>query len=181
MAAAVVEFPVHDSNDRPTDFKEGLPTYLNVTMGDDKKDLELFLLCTTCTISYMFGKPEDFTGIKLVDSSNMVFKSDGEEVKVDFYSAELTVTAVNPEDSSETPYKWTQNIGLISPEFQSNTYFDNFKENMLGLAPMLSNDTNLLDRQFLYKFINGDEQKKLGLLESYAFNGGETFAIGGSV
>lgn len=70
-------------------------------------------------------------------------------------------------------------MGYISPEYQSNAYFDNFKENMIGLAPMLSSDTILLDRQFLYKFINAKEQAKLALQESYAFNGGETFAIGG--
>lgn len=64
VSAALLEFPIFDSNDRPTDFKDGLPAYLNVTMdygqGNDGKPLELFLLCTTCTISFIFGTPDEF-------------------------------------------------------------------------------------------------------------------------
>lgn len=130
VTAAYLEFPVFDSNDRPTDFKDGLPTYANVTIdygqGNVGKPLELFLLCTTCTISYVFGKPDDFASITYVNSEKMVFKSGGEEVVVDFYTTELTMNAVNMTDNSETPYAWKMSIGYISPEYQSIAYFDNF-------------------------------------------------------
>jgi hypothetical protein len=72
-------------------------------------------------------------------------------------------------------------IGYISPEYQSAGYFDHFRENMLGLAPMITEDEELYKRQFLYQFVNGEEQKKLGLIESYGFHGGEFFSIGGNV
>ena len=51
---------------------------------------------------------------------------------------------------------------------------------MLGLAPMATTDPALLRRQFLYQFVNADSQKGLNLEESYAFNVGEFFALGGS-
>ena len=45
-----------ETDDNPTNFKEGLPQY--VTLLDDKgESLGQFLLCTSCTISYMFGTP----------------------------------------------------------------------------------------------------------------------------
>ena len=37
-------------------------------------------------------------------------------------------------------------IGYISPEYQTSAYFNNFKENMLGLAPMQTDDEALLSR-----------------------------------
>jgi len=81
VSGAFLEFPVFDSNDRPTDFKDGLPAYANITIdygqGDNDKPLELFLLCTTCTISYIFGKPDSFGVMSLVNSEQMVFKSGG--------------------------------------------------------------------------------------------------------
>lgn len=56
------------------------------------------------------------------------------------------MTAINTTDNSETPISWDMSIGYISPKYQNSTYFDNFKENMLGLSPMLTKDTILLDR-----------------------------------
>lgn len=72
-------------------------------------------------------------------------------------------------------------IGYIDPVYQTSVYFDYYKENMLGLAPMLSEDPNLLARQFLYTFTTTGDQVGLNLTESYAFNGGEYFSIGGTV
>ena len=159
--SAYLEFPLLDSNDRPTGFKEGLPTYVNATIdygqGEDKKPLELFLLCTTCTISYIFGNPDDFSLFECSGTEDMVFKEGGKNVTVEFCNTSLTLTSVNSTDNSETPYSVDFSIGYISPEFQSLEYFDNFKENMIGLAPMLTEDQKLKDRQFLYKFINAKE------------------------
>ena len=59
-------------------------------------------------------------------------------------------------------------------------YFDHFKENMLGLAPMKTDDENLLKRQFLWSFVNTGSQRDKGYMESYAFNGGQYVAFGGS-
>ena len=184
VAANHIEVTLHDSNDRPTEFKDGLPAYVNATIDYDqgqKKPLELFLLCTTCTISYIFGSPDDFGLMNPDGSETMVFKEGGQEVKVDFYTVTMTMTSENAEDNSETPYSWDMSIGYISPEYQSSSYFDNFKENMFGLAPFITDDEKLLKRQFLYTFVRGDDQKDLKLMESYAFNGGESFAVGGNV
>lgn len=72
--AAYMSFPVHDSTDRPTEFKDGLPTYVKLTKdygmtenpdGQTEKagELEQFLLCTSCTISYIFGVPDSFLAV----------------------------------------------------------------------------------------------------------------------
>ena len=75
-------------------------------------------------------------------------------------------------------------MGFISPEYQSDTYFDvNYNENMLGLAPSIvhaDDDQSIINRQFLYTFVNSQGQKDKGLLESYSFNGGELFLVGGT-
>ena len=49
---------------------------------------------------------------------------------------------------------------------------------MFGLAPRLTEDKNLLARQFLHSFITTGDQKDMGLLESFSFTGGESFMIG---
>lgn len=105
-------------------------------------------------------------------SETMVFKEGGQEVKVDFYTVTMTMTSENAEDNTETPYSWDMSIGYISPEYQSSSYFDNFKENMFGLSPFITDDEKLLKRQFLYTFIRGEDMKEMKLMESYAFNGG---------
>ena len=46
---------MEEAIDNPTGFKEGLPQY--VSLKDETGDLGQFLLCTSCTISYMFGTP----------------------------------------------------------------------------------------------------------------------------
>jgi len=45
---------------------------------------------------------------------------------------------------------------------------------------MLTEDPAIMDRQFLYKFTTTGDQVGEGLLESYAFNGGSKFVVGGS-
>ena len=53
---------------------------------------------------------------------------------------------------------------------------------MLGLAPMLSeeNDPEIMQRQFLYQFTQTGNQAGKGYFESYAFNGGSQFLVGGT-
>ena len=44
------------------EFKEGLYTYVKVIKDNDPKiKLEQFLLCTSCTTSYIFGKPDGYS------------------------------------------------------------------------------------------------------------------------
>lgn len=79
------------------------------------------------------------------------------------------------------------NIGYISPKYKTPQYFDTVEENMLGLAAMKLDTegdltSDLAKRQFLLQFINSSDAKikDLGLVESYAFNGGNEFTIGGT-
>lgn len=97
-------------------------------------------MCTTCTISYIFGEPPASAGAA-VSSDLMVFKTDGLTVKVDFYNVNLKI-----ESTPETVSTWEMDIGYISKTFQLPDYFDNFQENMLGMAPMLTSDATLLNR-----------------------------------
>ena len=69
-SAEYLQFDVYDSNDRPTEFKDGLMTYLKVTRdynGGSAVELEHFLLCNTCTMSYIFGVLDDFETVKETD------------------------------------------------------------------------------------------------------------------
>jgi len=87
---------------------------------------------------------------------------------VDFVSTKLQLQA---DDASKTVYSWSMDIGYINPSFQKPDFFTNYKENMLGLAPMLTSDGALLRRQFLYQFIHTAPQSSIVTNESYAFNG----------
>ena len=64
----------------------------------------------------------------------MAFKAKGGvEIPVNFVETTLQMVA---DDKDSTEYNFTMDIGWISVEYQNSVYFDNFKENMLGLAPM---------------------------------------------
>ena len=72
-------------------------------------------------------------------------------------------------------------MGYIDPSYQSEDYFDFYSENMLGLAPYLSDlGDEILDRSFLLKFTTTGTQVGMDLKESYTMNCGEFFAIGGT-
>lgn len=89
-SAAYMAFPVYDSQDRPTEFKDGLMSYARLTRDYDETDegkLEQFLLCTSCTISYMFGQRNDFFGSGKTEQ--MRFKAGGELVPVTFIDTNL--------------------------------------------------------------------------------------------
>ena len=127
-----VKFKMQDSNFRPTEFKDGLPTYVKAWWDDQNKDnVPLFLLCTSCRISYIFAEVPDLGTIK--KTVNMSFNGDASTVPVNFVSQQMSMY-----DVDDNIISWTQEMGFISPEYQSNTYFDvNYNENMLGLAPSL--------------------------------------------
>lgn len=181
VSAKSFTFPVYDTQDNPTEFRDGTPTYVRVTRNYNADDppLEQFLLCTSCTISYIFGEPDDYAEIK--STEKMSFKKDkngkGTPVECQFATVDLQLYEDNDE---QTPHNWSMDVCFISPEYQSSTYFNFFKENMLGLNPMASDDESLLARQFLHQFVTTGDQKDLGLEESYAFDGGSTVTIGGT-
>ena len=75
-------------------------------------------------------------------------------------------------------------MGIIDKDkYQSSDYFDFYKENTLGVAPTITTDseTNGLQKQFLYTFTNTDSRLEMSFKESFAFNGGQQFFIGGDV
>ena len=76
VSAKYFTFPVYDTQDNPTEFRDGTPTYVRATRNYNADDppLEQFNLCTTCTISYIFGVPDDYAKIK--STEKMSFKKD---------------------------------------------------------------------------------------------------------
>lgn len=143
----------------PTDFKDGTPTYAKVTRDfDEGPKLEQFLLCTSCTVSYIFGTIDDLDTV--VKSQEMQFAEGYDPIPVNFINVNLQLYA---NDDAETPYSWNMDIAYIDPFYASPQYFVNYKENMLGLSPMATSDPNLLRRQFMYQFINAESQKGLNL------------------
>ena len=79
----------------------------------------------------------------------MRFKADGGLVDVKFIDTNLQLYLDDDPIKSVT---FNMQMGWIDPTYQTSMYFDNYKENMLGLAPMLSeaNDPEIMQRQFLY-------------------------------
>ena len=178
--AAYMSFPVYDSSDRPTEFRDGLPTYVRLTRDYDESEegkLEQFLLCTSCTISYIFGANDSFYGDG--ETVDMQFKTGAEKVPVKFTDTNLQLYL---DDDAKTPVNFNMKMGWIDPQYQSATYFDYFKENMLGIAPMLSaeSDPEIMQRQFLYQLTQAGDQAGKGYMESYAFNAGTQFLVGGT-
>jgi len=89
----VLTFPVYDSCDRPTEFKDGLLSYVKLTKDfDPNQPLEQFLLCTSCTISYIFGTtPDGFS--ESVATEEMTFGYGLSPVTVDFFFVNLQMYA----------------------------------------------------------------------------------------
>ena len=184
----MLEVPVYDSLERPNDnFKDGLPTYVRVSRDQDlETKIEQYLLCTSCTISYVFDTAPKFG--TFVASETMNFKGNNQstatsDVKVDFYNTDLFLCA---DEDCGKQIAWNMNIGYISPQYKTSQYFDSVEENMLGLAPMKLSEpidltSDLAKRQFLLQLINSSDLKGKGYEESYAFNGGTEFLIGGNL
>ena len=183
--AAYLTFPIYDTTDRPMDgFKDGLPAYIQMQLqGEEEKQLEQFLLCTSCSISYIFGdySKEQISTPKATEQ--MTFKEGAKPIPVNFVETTFELKA---NDKDDTVYEVTMDIGWISVEYQNSDYFSNFKENMIGLSPVRTDGldqalaTQLMSRQFLNQFTQEGKQKDQGYLESYAFDGGDNFILGGS-
>jgi len=161
-------------------FKDGLDLYITVTNAADETEFDKkFLLCTSCTISYIIGDvPEGVTPTTV----NMAFISDGEKnVPVNFVPLSLSISS--EVDEVETDYAWDMSIGYIAETYVlDGTYGIDFDQNMLGLAPMtVTGDATIDSRQFLRQFIAaaGAQDDKTYEL-SYAFNADEKFYIGGT-
>ena len=103
---------MYDTTDNPTEFRDGTPTYARITRNyGDETPLEQFLLCTSCTISYIFGKPDDWAKIQATET--MSFRSDGSyPVEVIFATVNLQLYEDNDE---QTPHNWQMDVGFIDP------------------------------------------------------------------
>ena len=162
------------------DFKDGLNMFITVTDATTGTEIDKkFLLCTSCTISYIIGDVP--SGQTVVSSTNMAFIENGDKnVQVDFVSMDLSLTSLE----AGTTYSWTMDVGYINESYldQPNTYGIDFDQNMLGLAPMtLTNDATIDQRQFLRQFVSAaSAQDGVSYALSYAFNASEKFEIGGS-
>lgn len=66
----------------------------------------------------------------------MRFKANADTVPVTFVDTNLQMYL---DDDAQTPVNFNMKIGWIDPFYQNASYFDNFKENVLGLSPMLLN------------------------------------------
>ena len=84
-----VDFNVTDTTEQPMDFKDGLPVFVSVSYQDQNdvdEDLDNFLLCTSCTISYVFADVP--TGVEST-SEEMTFVKNKGKVTVNFATAAL--------------------------------------------------------------------------------------------
>ena len=84
---------------------------------------------------------------------------------------------VDADDATKT-WNWTQDVAVIATSYQTSEYFDFFQENLLGINPSKSDDETMLNKQFLWSFLNSNPSE--GYSESYAFNGGKNFLVGGT-
>lgn len=165
------------------EFKDGLPTYINLTRTLDDGTIDTypeFLLCTSCTVSFVFVEQFSETAKTTLDMS---FNGGTTTIPVNFVNVNLTAPAFVDDDGEvaenvPTDYSWNMDIAFIEKQYNTEDNFTNAAENTLGLAPMDTEDADLLLRQFLYQF--GLAQVDMGLLESYAFNCFDGFAIGGT-
>ena len=173
--AVYVQFPVYDSSDTPNTQLDGLLTYAHLkasTVPDATDNQSSYLLCTTCTISYVLSKasPAD-----VKSTATMTFKDGSSTVKVEFVNTNFLW-----KDIDGAVHQWNMDLGFIDPAlYATEDYFDYFNESVLGLAPFLATeDESLLDRQFLYNFVKSNPLEKFE--ESFAFIGGGAVLIGGA-
>ena len=116
------------------EFKEGLYTYVKVIKDNDPKiKLEQFLLCTSCTTSYIFGKPDGYSVPEASGDSPMTLTpiEGGLPVPVTYVPTNLSM--MGGEDG-DTEYNWKMDVAWIDPKYQTIDYFYHPKENVLGLA-----------------------------------------------
>ena len=139
-----LQFQMTDARDKPTQFRDGLPTYLHVSRYEDQESqvgliAEEFLLCTSCTISYIFGT---YVGSLTPFASTMMTFEDGkDQVQVDFYENQILWIT----DTRGNEYQWSMTIGYIDKDIYLNDQYGlYYEESMLGLAPFSSTDSYYL-------------------------------------
>ena len=123
-AAESILLSLEDANYRPTEFRDGLPTYLSLKRDDSlvETDMGQFLLCTSCTVSYVFASS---AGETIVASEYMTFTEGAEQVQVDFVEVTLLVDgyAADDEDTDPAEYSWTMQLGFIDPSYATSSNF----------------------------------------------------------
>ena len=123
-----VVLQTEETIDNPTGFKEGLPQYVTLSDGDDFSNLGQFLLCTSCTISYMFGTPRTS-----VTPEQIVFREHPDQaLEVVFETRTLEFTKAAVLNSNEK-FKVTMEIGIIDQQYASGFNWPN--QGVIGLAP----------------------------------------------
>ena len=63
VQSSFLKVSLQDADYRPTEFRDGLPTYVSLKMKQAtlSESIGQFQLCTSCTVSYMFRSTEGFT------------------------------------------------------------------------------------------------------------------------
>ena len=93
VQATYVKFNIYDSIEMPNGYADGVNTYLKINRvsgtGSSATTISegQWLVCTTCTFSYMFS--DDITGTPTVTGKEYTFKKGGSTVPVNFYSMQL--------------------------------------------------------------------------------------------
>ncbi len=113
------------------------------------------MLCTSCTVSYIFAELLDLD-TTVGEEVQLKFDPDYDAVPANFVNLNLQMYA---DDDAQTPYSFNMDVAFIDPFYASPQYFTNYQENVLGLAPMGGNDPDMLRRQFLYQFTHSDQLK----------------------
>ena len=177
-AASYLKFNVYDSTTSVfgSYYPEGFMSYVEVDRIVDSTAVEgmpRWLVCTTCSFSYMFG---DVSAEVAKSTGSYVLNMFKPAVEVTFVNMDLQMTTADGTGS----YLWNMDVAMVDNSYKTSTYFDFYDDNVLGVAPSLTEDADLLSRQALYQFVNAASTATLGLKESIAFNGGQSFFIGGS-
>ncbi len=79
------------------------------------------MLCTTCTISYIFGKLDDLQTVQSTEF--MSFKHGSDPIPVQFVNVDLQLYE---DDDIERPMSFNMDVGYIDPMYQTAMYFDHF-------------------------------------------------------
>ena len=113
-----VVLQTEEAEDTPTHFKEGLPQYVSISSEEDGVQTALgqFLLCTSCTISYMFGVTPGGTPEKI---SFREHPDPGDEIEVYFEERTLLFNKTIMKDQNEADdyFRVTMQIGIIDKKY----------------------------------------------------------------
>ena len=71
-------------------------------------ELTRFLVCTSCTVSYIFASID---GETVESTASMTFTDDGSAVEVNFVNVDLEMTGIDG-----NTYSWNMDLGFIDPD-----------------------------------------------------------------